>query len=168
MATNNLNLIKIAKIVSAHGIKGAVRIKSFAANPLKIVEYKLYSSDHTKQLDLQIISSKGNTITAKIMGVDDRNHAESLVGCDLYICRDDLPSLEEEEFYYADLIGIELYHQDVLYGKISAVNDYGAGAIIEVSKSESSGNNNQFLYPFKKEIFPEIDIKNKKGKINLE
>ena len=64
-----------------------------------------------------------------------------------------MPEIEEEEFYFADLIGLPVVNmkQEVI-GKVGGVHNFGAGDIIEISAPEKKSE----LYPFTKELFPEI------------
>src|SRR5262249_37716821 len=85
-----------------------------------------------------------------------RNAAEALNGAELFVERTALPDeLEEEEFYHTDLVGMEVLdeHGNRL-GKVSAVQNFGAGDIIEVKGPAISGA----LIPFTKAAVPTVDI----------
>jgi hypothetical protein len=83
---------------------------------------------------LEIRETK-NVVVVRFRGINDRNAAEALNGLELYVERDNLPDeeLEEDEFFYADLEGLEaLDDQGVSYGTVTGVFDFGAGDLLEL------------------------------------
>lgn len=155
-----MNLVKIGVVTSAHGIRGGVKIKSYTANPSDIGNYRsIFNADKSLVIELKVLAQKGNMVNALIKGITDRNMAEALIGTELYIEKSELPELEEDEFYYNDLIGMRVNNENAEhYGDIITVNDFGAGAIIEVLPLNSKKT---VLYPFKKHIFTEVDLVNR-------
>ena len=75
---------------------------------------------------------KPNVIIAKIDGVNDRNMAENLRGTELFLSRNDLPKLKENEYYQSDLIGFDVIRDNVKIGIVDGFQNYGAGDIIEM------------------------------------
>lgn len=152
--------ILVGAITSAHGIKGAVKVKSFTADPMNIVSFsKLYAGEQYLPISLKLVGQKGNMLIVKLEGLDDRNKAEELIGTQLYVEKNALPELEQDEFYYIDLVGLQVINNNNdRYGTVTKVEDFGAGAIIEIKEANSE---KRILYPFKKSIFPTVDIQNK-------
>ena len=149
------DLVAVGVIVSAHGIHGKVKIRSFTADPQDILSYgALLDKTGKRRFDIVINGETQNGLIAHITGIEDRNAAEALRGTELYIHRSALPETQEEEFYYSDLIGLPVQDNGgCAIGKVMAVHNFGAGDIIEISL-HSTGKRE--LYPFTKEIFPEI------------
>ena len=150
----------LGAIAGVHGIKGEVKIKSFTENPRDVGSYgALENEDGTKKFDLKITGNSKELIRAKIKGIDDRNAAEALVSTRLYVNKDILPKLEEDEFYHADLIGLDVKireNQEVI-GKVECLYNFGAGDMIEL-KLDNSGKSE--IIPFTKAYVPEVNIKN--------
>jgi 16S rRNA processing protein RimM len=146
--------------VGAHGIKGRVRVKSFTANPEAIADYGPLSDESgAHSFDLELVGAQKGVLIARIKDVDDRNAAERLKGLRLYVRRADLPPPEDGEFYEADLIGLEATLEDgTVFGTIRAVNDFGAGASLEIE--EPSGK--MVMVPFTNAAVPVVDIANKR------
>jgi 16S rRNA processing protein RimM len=146
----------IGIVVGAHGVKGALRIKAFTADPADLTAYGTLTDEAGQKWKLKLagIDTKG-VVTAKIDGIEDRNQAEALKGAKLYIERGALPEAEEDEFYIADLIGLpaETPTGEPL-GTIKAVFDFGAGDVIEVN-----GERGEILVPFTRAAVPVVDIK---------
>ena len=150
------NPIQMAVIGAAHGIKGELRVKSFTGDPLAIAEYSpLYSEDGRAFAILDIRMQKDMAVV-RFKGVADRNSAEALTGTALFVDRDMLPDeLEEEEFYHADLVGLDaLDLEDAPIGKVIAVQNFGGGDILEIARAGRT----TVLVPFTKAAVPVVDM----------
>ena len=151
-------LICVGVITSAHGIKGAVKIRSFTEDPAALAGYSpLYNSDASRKFVIKTLSENGEMLIAQITGISNRNDAEMLGGTELFVYRDMLPEVAEDEFYYEDLIGLHvkssINNNDL--GVVTSVYNHGAGDIIEI-RLEASGKSE--LLAFTKENVPEINI----------
>lgn len=147
-------------ITGAHGIRGRLRVKSFTADPEAIAGYGPLSDESgARRFELELVGAQKGVLIARIKGVDDRNAAEALRGLRLYMRRVDLPPPEEDEFYQADLIGLAAMREDgSAFGTIRAVNDFGAGASLEIE--DPSGK--MVLVPFTNAAVPVVDIAKKR------
>ena len=149
--------ICIGAIAGAFGITGEVRLKSFCSQPEDIAAYgPLFTEDGARQFRITLTRPVAGGYGARIAGVATREEAEALRGTSLYIDRAKLPSLPDDEFYHADLIGLDAIDTggEVL-GKVLAVHNHGAGDIIEIS---SSRHKSALLLPFTKAIVPNVDL----------
>ena len=137
-------------VTGPHGIRGAVRLKSFTAEASDIGAYGPLSDEAGR-----ITGAVKGAIIAELSGVGDRNAAEALKGLQLFVDRDQLPPAEEEEFYHADLIGLraELVDGQAL-GTVSALHDFGAGQSLEIA----TGARETIMVPFTKAAVPIIDV----------
>lgn len=158
-------------VVGAHGIRGQLRIRSFTGEPAAIFGYgallgKRRDTEAGRSLTLRPAgTAKGGKATGDVMlasldGVADRTAAEALKGLRLYVSRDALPVLEEDEFYHADLIGltVELVAADQVTGRrlgtVKAVHDFGAGDVLEVTREEGDS----VFLPFTMAVVPVVDV----------
>ncbi len=154
--------IVIAKIVAAHGIKGLVKIVSFAQDPADFYQYCPNIFDAKNQpVNIKIISpvqGSNNIFLAEVFGVNNRNQAEELKNSELFIKRSNLKEiLEQDSFYYADLIGLKVLNlQKQQIGQVIAVNDFGAGGLIEIEFNQTQ---NIESFAFTHHIFPEINLR---------
>lgn len=149
--------ICIGAIAGAFGIAGEVRLKSFCSQPEDIASYgPLYSEDGTRQFRVTLTRPVAGGYGARIAGVTTREEAEALRGTSLFIDRTRLPSLPDDEFYHADLIGLEAVDTGgEPLGKVTAIHNHGAGDIIEIS---STRHKSALLLPFTKLIVPNVDL----------
>ncbi len=153
--------ICLGLVTGARGLKGEVWIRTFTAEPADIAAYgHLTDEAGARRLRLQVTESRGARVLARIEGVDDRAAAEALRGTRLYVDRSALPVPDADEFYHADLIGCMAVvaggtagSSDSI-GRISAVHDFGAGAILEIDVVPGDS----LMVPFTKACVPEIDL----------
>ena len=146
----------LGRIVGAHGVRGIVRVQSYAANPNDLTAYgALSDASGARRFAVSVTGHVKGLLLACIEGVDDRNAAEALRGTDLHIARAALPPTEGEEFYHVDLLGLraENAEGDAL-GQVSAIHDHGAGPIVEIQPPDGPST----LVPFTREHVPAIDI----------
>lgn len=142
-------------IVGAHGIKGQVRVKSFAAEPRAIASYGPLEDARGRAYRLMLNGGADDVLIAAIDGVTDRDMAEKLKGTELFVSRDALPPPEEGEFYHADLVGLEARLEDgTVFGTVRAVHDFGAGDSLEIARADAA----EVLVPFTKAAVPVVDI----------
>ncbi len=157
MAEAKPDRILLGRIAGAHGIRGEVLIKTFTAAPENVGAYGPLSDESgTRTFKLKSARATPKGVVARLQGVDDRNGAEALKGIALYIERDRLPAAAEGEFYHADLIGLAAVDGDGKpIGEIVAVQNYGAGDLLEIRLAGSSKTE---LVPFTDAAVPEVDI----------
>jgi 16S rRNA processing protein RimM len=137
-------------------VRGEVKIKSFTADPRKIGSYgPVEDESGTRSFKVRIRGEVRGLVIARLEGVDDRNKAEALKGLRLYVSRDRLPRPKKGEWYITDLIGLRVETTaGAVMGTVKAVQNYGAGDIVEV---ETANGQTTFL-PFTKRVVPEVDV----------
>ena len=95
---------------------------------------------------LESVRAASSGAVARLEGVADRSGAEDLRGSLVEVDRSSLPTLQEGEYYHADLIGLACVDREGRdLGKVVAVENYGAGDLLEVEAS----NGKRALIPFK-------------------
>ncbi|OIP85580.1 MAG: 16S rRNA processing protein RimM [Rhodobacterales bacterium CG2_30_65_12] len=141
----------------AFGVKGEVRLKSFTAAPEAIADYgPLHDEAGARVFEVEITRPINNGFAARVTGVASKEQADALRGVRLFVDRAALPSLPDDEFYHADLIGLEVVDTGGrVLGRVSAVHNHGAGDLIEVS---GAGLKTPALLPFTRAVVPTIDL----------
>lgn len=159
-------LICLGIITSPHGIKGAVKIKTFTEKPENIFSYgNLLCNDQSYEIN--VISILNNSLLiATINGVQSRNEAELFRNKKLYISRNNLAKLSNEnEFYQSDLINLEVRSKNnEQYGYVRSIHNFGSEDILEISVNSTKRN---IMLSFTKETFPYINTKEKYIIINI-
>ena len=149
--------ICVAQIGAAHGIRGELRLRSFTQDPAAVTSYgPLESEDGRQRFEIEALRPAKDHFVVRLKGVADRDAAEKLTNLRLYVSRDKLPPIDEDDtFYHADLVGLAAVTQDgAPLGTVTAVLNFGAGDILEIKPA--SGEN--LLVPFTETAVPEIDM----------
>jgi 16S rRNA processing protein RimM len=151
------DLICIGAIAGAFGVSGEVRLKSFCSEPTDIAAYgPVFAEDGSRQFHITLTRPVANGLGARIQGVTTKDEADALRGTSLFVPRDRLPSLPDDEFYHADLIGLSAFDTGgELLGKVTAVYNHGAGDILEISTTR---HKSALLLPFTTVIVPNVDL----------
>ena len=149
--------ICVGAIAGAFGVRGEVRVKSFCTEPEAIASYApLYTEDGKRSFTLRITRAIPGGLAAQISGITTKEAADALRGTSLFADRDRLPSLPDDEFYHADLIGLAVFDtggQPV--GTVRAIYNHGAGDILEI---HAPGRRTTLLLPFTKAVVPTVDL----------
>ncbi|MDX1779927.1 MAG: ribosome maturation factor RimM [Thalassovita sp.] len=156
------DLICVGAIAGAFGVHGEVRLKSYTADPEAIEDYNpLTTEDGSRSFDVGIIRPIKNGLSVRLSTVTTKEEADALKGVKLYVPRDRLPSLPDDEFYHADLIGLEVFDTGgTRLGKVKSVLNHGAGDLLEI---HGPGLKSTVLLPFTLEVVPTVDLE--KGRI---
>jgi len=148
--------ILLAAIIGAQGLKGAVRVKLFTETPEGLARYGTLRDRSGKCFEVTAIRpGKDGEAVISFSGVADRDSAEALRGTELFVERHKFPATGEEEFYHADLIGLEAQDSEGrMLGKVAGIHNYGASDVMEIARPD--GDN--ILLAFTRETVPVIDI----------
>lgn len=156
MADKN-ELICVGAIAGAYSVQGEVRLKSFTAEAEAIADYApLTTEDGSREFDLVLTRSIKNGIVARLSGVITKEDADALKGVQLFAPRDRLPELGDDEFYYSDLIGLEVRDTGgTVLGTVKSVQNNGAEDMLEI---HGPGLKNTVLMLFTKAAVPTVDL----------
>lgn len=148
----------VAKIATAHGIKGLVKLHVFAEDIDLVKNNTLFTSERGDDtIDLTLKNATARHWIAEVKDLTDRTEAEKLRGIELYINQDALPEPKKGEFYFKDLIGLAVVDKnDAPIGKVIAVENFGAGDLLEIQPSSNLGGAESFYIPFNDNTVPEI------------
>ena len=147
--------ICVGAIAGAFGVAGEVRLKSFCADPAAIATYgPLFTEDGTQCYKVKLTRPVAGGLGARLSGVATKEDADALKGTTLWVSRDRLPAAGDDEYYHADLIGLEVRDTGgALLGRVSAVHNHGAGDLLEVT-----GPQGALLLPFTLAVIPTVDL----------
>ena len=151
----------VGAIGGSFGVHGEVRLKSFCADPQAIADYTpLYTDDGRAFAQVVLTGQLKNGFTARLDGVVTKEDADALRNIDLYAERAIMPSLPDDEYYYADLIGLTVLDTGgTTLGTVKNVMDHGAGDLLEVIVP---GASDTVLLPFTQAAVPTVDLSAKR------
>jgi len=150
------NLTCVAAIAGAHGVHGNLKVKSFTADPLAFASYGPLLDEAGNHLftpkNARPVSRFFSVSVAEKM---TREQIEALKSTKLYVPRAALPTAEEGEYYYSDLIGLPVFNQDdEAVGIVHAVHEFGAGDTLEIKPDTGAS----FYHPFTQHHTPTVDM----------
>lgn len=147
----------VGAIAGSFGVKGEVRLKSFCAEPSDIATYgPLFTETGEETWQVTLTRPVKNGFAARLSGVSTKEAADALRGTRLYAPRDRLPSLPDDEYYHADLIGLEVLDTGgTPLGRVKAVLNHGAGDLLEIA---GAGLKQPVLLPFTRAAVPTVDV----------
>ncbi len=150
-------LVCVARIGAAHGVRGAVKLWTFTEDPFAVRRYgPLLAKDGKRQFEIAQAREAKDHLVATFKGVTTRDEAERLNGLELYVAREKLPATDDDEYYHADLIGLAaVTATGAALGRVLAIHNFGAGDIIEIAPLKGT----TLLLPFSNAVVPEVDLK---------
>ena len=149
--------ICVGALAGAFGVRGEVRLKSFCVPPEAIAEYgPLFDEKGERKFTIQLTGQTKNALSARLTGISTKEEADAARGLRLFADRDALPSLPDDEFYHADLIGLSAFDTGgEKLGRIKAVLNHGAGDLLELDLGPGKAS---VLVPFTMAIVPTVDL----------
>ena len=156
-ADTNTQRICVGAIAGSFGVQGEVRLKSFCADPGAIADYApLTSEDGTRSFGLKLTRTIPAGFSARLSGITTKEQADAMKGFRLFADRAKLPSLPDDEFYHADLIGLQVVDTGgKVLGQVQAVHNHGAADLLEVT---GPGLKGAVLLPFTLAVVPTVDL----------
>jgi 16S rRNA processing protein RimM len=104
-------LIELGVVGAPFGVRGWVKLRSFTDPPERLLQHRdvqLKVGSAWTAYRIENSGRSGGQLTAKLVGVDDRDQAQTLRGAQIGVLRSELPQRDDKEFYRADLIGCEV------------------------------------------------------------
>lgn len=139
-----------------HGVRGLVRVHSYTADPAELARYQPLLDDQGRQWTLRW-RGEGLAELRDAAGqpVADRTAAERLTNMRLGVDRSRLPNPGEDEYYLADLVGLQAVDgAGAPFGRVALVHDYGAGPSLEIARNGAA----PIMVPFTRACVPDVDL----------
>ena len=161
------NTLLIGRIVGAHGTGGVCKIVSYAES-LTVFETgsRLFverEATHGQTCEVLWVKPHSKGALMALRGVTNRDAAKALQGAGLYIDKRRLPALEEENYYWFELIGMEVYTQDGDYlGRLESVMPTGSNDVYVVRAKDQ-----ETLVPALSSVVRRVDIAERRMEVVL-
>lgn len=144
-----------------HGVRGDVRLKSFTDSPDAIFTYgALHQGAGGVVVSLKKLRATKDGFVVRVLGVTSPEEATKLKSQKLYVPRDAFATVDEDEYYLADLIGLKVQDADGQpLGVVHAIENFGADDLIEMKLNEPQKGFGRFVFiPFTRALVPEVKI----------
>ena len=160
-----MDKVKVGKIVGTHALKGELKIRSNSdfSNERFKKGNSLYIRYHGNDIELEIISSRfhKNNYLVAFKDHQNINLVEKYVGYNVYGLKEDV-ELDDDEYFYDDLIGCQIINNDQEIGKVESVYFNGAHDVLTVQTA-----NKKIAIPYVDAFIENEDIENKKIFVHL-
>ncbi|MBI5329254.1 MAG: ribosome maturation factor RimM [Betaproteobacteria bacterium] len=145
----------MGRIVAPYAVKGWVRIHPFTEYLDSLLDYDVWwLGKPGAWREFRMVDGKvhGQYLLAELDGVGDRTAAEALQGLEIAVKRDEFPEIEADEYYWDDLIGLEVVNAEgVVLGKVQGLLETGAHDVLKVMGERER------LIPFVEAYVREVD-----------
>ena len=166
--------IEVAVVTGAWGIKGGIRLKAFSADPQALFSTKRWywqlpvgamadQRDRLRALEQPLrvasVREQGDGLVALIHELADRDLAQLCKGLRLFVKRSSFPSAAEGEYYWVDLIGLEVYNrQGERLGAVAGLMQTGPHSVLRIESRDGAGKSMERLVPFVDAYVDSVDL----------
>lgn len=161
------DLLQVGIITKTHGLRGEVKVfptTDDARRFKKLKEVILDTGREKITLEIEGVRFFKNLVILKFKGIDNINDIERNTGKSLYVTRENAVKLEKDEYFIADLIGIDVFdEEDRRLGVLKDVIETGANDVYSIELE----NSQELLLPAIKQCILDVDIDNKKMKVHV-
>ena len=158
--------LQVGVISSTHGIRGEVKVfptTDDAARFKKLKKVLLDTGKERLELEVQSVKFFKQFVIVKFRGIDNINDIEMYKGKCLLVPREDAVRLEKDEYYIADLLGMDVFTEDGHFGVLKDVMETGANEVYVID-SDAHG---EVLVPAIRQCILDVDVEERKMMIRL-
>lgn len=169
--------VEVGSVAGAWGVKGWIKVQPYAQNPQALFSSKRWfvkaaaarrrtadpGATHALPSLLRVVQARehGDGVIAQVRDLDDRTAAEALRGARIFVSRASFPTAEADEFYWVDLIGLEVVNrQGEALGTVAGLIDTGPHSVLRVASAEpvAPGAEAERLIPFVAAYVDEVKL----------
>lgn len=158
-------MVIMGRVVAPYGILGWLKIQPGTETLDSLFDYPdwwLGRGDQWRKYEVEAAKIHGNTLLVKLQGVSDRDAANAFKGKQVSVPREQLPEPEENEYYWSDLIGLEVTNtQQQVLGLITELFETGANDVMVVKQQLDGQERRERLIPFIDQVVLEVDTAGK-------
>ena len=161
------DMLQVGVITQTHGVRGEVKVFPTTDDVNRFKKLKqviLDTGKETMPLEIQSVKFFKQFVILKFKGIDNINDIEKYKRCSLYVTREHAVALEEDEYFIADMIGMEVCTEDgYIFGTLKDVIETGANDVYVIENAEHG----EVLVPAIKECIRSVDIEKGQMMIHL-
>lgn len=161
------DLLQVGAITQTHGLRGEVKVFPTTDDVKRFKKLKEVILDTGKEkmlLEIESVRFFKQLVILKFKGFDNINDIERYKGKNLYVTRENAVKLKKDEYFIADLIGVEIYDEtDSPIGVLENVITTGANDVYEIALSDGR----DLLLPAIKQCILEVDMEKRRMKIHI-
>lgn len=176
--------VEVARVIDAWGVKGWIKVHPYAADAQAVFSSRRWfvqpAADRPRApgvpalprlLRITHVKEHGELIVAAAQEIPDRNAAEALKGARLFVSRASFPSTSDGEYYWVDLIGLQVVNrQDEVLGLVADLLDNGAQTVLRVTRDaeDASGKPRvaETLIPFVAAFIDDVSLEQRRIRVD--
>ncbi|MCP5279840.1 MAG: ribosome maturation factor RimM [Thiobacillus sp.] len=155
--------VVMGRVAAPYAVKGWIKVQPFTEYPDSLLDYDRWWLGHEEGRnkgwrEYRVLEGKvhGQTLLVQLEGVDDRTASEALKGLDVAVDRAEFPEPDEDEYYWDDLIGLDVVNTEgVVLGKVASLLETGAHDVLRVV--DANEGERERLIPFVDAFVREVD-----------
>lgn len=158
------DLVQVGYVSGAFGIVGGLRVTPFSMDADALLKVKTWWLDKPALHSVSVRTAKmhGGDVVATLVDLRDRNEAEALKGAAVQVSRSEFPKLEEDEYYWSDLIGLDVVNlEGEALGKVTDMMHNGAQSILRIAPADAGAPDakvSERLVPFVEHFVKKVDL----------
>ena len=152
-----LQFIEAGEIVTTHGVRGEVKVLTWLDSPELLCEFDRCRIDG-KDYTMESVRVQKTCNLVKLSGVDTMEAAQAMRGKVIELYREDI---DEDVIFAAELVGVEVYQEDTLLGKVTDVLDYPASSVYVVS------GEHEYMIPAVNQFILSTDLERNRMQVKL-
>ena len=156
------DLVLVGHVLDAWRLDGSVKIAPYSSDAAALLgarQWWLEVKGELRSFDVLGAKAHGASITARLMGIVDRTTAETLKGARISVPRRHFPVVDDDEYYWVDLIGAEVLNlEGEALGEVVELTDHGAHPLLVVRAAGPAQGTAERLIPFVAAIVSEVDV----------
>lgn len=147
----------MGRVVAPYAVKGWIKLQTYTECLDSLLDYEVWRLGRNGNWrDYRLLDGKvhGQTLLASLEGVGDRTAAEALMGLDVAVLRQEMPEAEEDEYYWDDLVGLDVVNlAGEILGRVAGLLETGANDVLQVRDGDR-----ERLIPFVEAVVKEVDL----------
>jgi 16S rRNA processing protein RimM len=160
------DLTQVGYVSGAYGVTGSIRVTPFSADADALLNVKTWWLDKPGLHAVTVRTAKlhGGDVVTQLVGVVGRDASEALKGAAVSIPRSQFPELPADEFYWSDLIGLDVVNlQGEALGQVADMMDNGAQSVLRIAPmADGDAKAEQRLIPYVDQFVKSVDLAAKK------
>ena len=149
-------------VLDAWRLDGSIKVAPYSSDASALLAAREWWFDvrgAVRSFEVFATKAHGSTVTARLVGIVDRDAAEALKGGRISVQRRWFPVTGDDEFYWVDLIGLAVVNRDdVSLGTVADLMDNGAHQNLVVRQAGEDGKTNERLIPFVDAYVSTVDM----------
>jgi 16S rRNA processing protein RimM len=162
--------VEVGRILGAWGVKGGIKVKPFSSDPQALFSSKRWfvapaelKPGHRVPPLLRVVQAReqNDAVVATVQEVSDRDEAQALAGARVFIARSSFPTPEDNEFYWVDLIGLDVRNREgVALGRVIGLIETGPHCVLRIEPADlkADASAEQVLIPFVDAYVDRVDL----------